>query len=233
MTPELTIQHISTALGASWASGINLYATILVMGFMHNNGAVILPTGIDYVAHPMVLAAAGVMFVIEFFADKIPGIDTAWDSLHTFIRIPAGVAMAYGATEGMGPIIEMSSAILGGALATTSHLTKAGSRIAINASPEPVTNWTASITEDLVVVGGVWTALTHPWLFLCLLGLFLLLVIWLLPKIWRAIKRIFAFFARLFRGNDSAATDDSKANALEAPAADTTHNSTQAEQPRK
>ena len=200
MSPEATIQQISTALGASWASGINLYATILVMGFMHNSGAVVLPEGLDYVAHPMVLLAAGAMFFVEFFADKIPGLDTAWDGLHTFVRIPAGVAMAYGAAEGMGPVIEMSSALIGGALATTSHATKAGSRVVINASPEPVTNWTASITEDAVVIGGVWTALTHPWIFICLLGLFILLAIWLLPKIWRGVKRIGGFIVSLFKG---------------------------------
>lgn len=198
MSPEATVQQISTMLGVSWASGINLYATILVMGFMHNTGAVILPEGIDYVANPMVLTAAGLMFCVEFFADKIPGIDTAWDGLHTFIRIPAAVAMAYGAADGMGPVIEMSSALIGGGLAATSHATKAGARMIINTSPEPVTNWTASITEDLVVIGGVWTALTHPWIFLCLLGLFILLAIWLLPKIWRGIKKIFRFIFRFF-----------------------------------
>ncbi|GJL84316.1 MAG: hypothetical protein DHS20C02_00910 [Micavibrio sp.] len=200
MSPEATVQQISTALGVSWASGINLYATILVMGFMHNTEAVVLPEGIDYVAHPMVMIAAGAMFCVEFFADKIPGIDTAWDGLHTFIRIPAGIAMAYGAAEGLGPVLELSSALIGGGLAATSHATKAGSRVIINASPEPVTNWTASFAEDFIVLGGVWTALTHPWIFLCLLGLFILLAIWLLPKIWRGIKKIFGFIFRLFGG---------------------------------
>lgn len=197
MTPEQTVQHISTALGASWASGINLYATVLVMGLMHNSGTVVLPAGVDYVAHPMVLWAAGIMFFIEFFADKVPGLDSAWDGLHTFVRIPAAIAMAYGAADGMGPVIEMSSALLGGALATGSHATKASARVVINTSPEPVTNWIASITEDLVVIGGVWTALTHPWIFLCLLGLFVLLMIWLLPKLWRGAKKVFGFFSRL------------------------------------
>lgn len=211
MTPESTIQQISTALGASWASGINLYATIFVMGYMHSSGAIVLPTGLDYLAHPLVMLAAGVMFLVEFFADKIPGVDTAWDGLHTFIRIPAGVAMAYGAAEGMGPVIEMSSALLGGALATTSHATKAGSRVIINTSPEPVTNWIASLTEDFAVIAGLWTALTHPWVFLCLLGLFILLAIWLLPKIWRGIKKIFGFiFSRFNRDEKSQKTEEEK-----------------------
>lgn len=203
MTPESTIQQISTALGVSWASGINLYATLLVMGFMHNTEMTTLPEGIAYVAHPMVMMAAGVMFCVEFFADKTPGVDTAWDGIHTFVRIPAAVAMAYGAADGMGPVIELSSAILGGGLAATSHATKAGSRILINTSPEPVSNWAASFTEDIMVIGGVWTALTHPYIFLCLLGLFILLAIWLLPKIWRGVKRVFGFIFRLFKRKDN------------------------------
>lgn len=207
MTPEQTISQISTALGVSWASGINLYAAVLVMGLMHSSGAVVLPEGLDYVAHPMVMIAAGLMFGVEFFADKIPGVDTAWDGLHTFIRIPAAVAMAYGAAEGMGPVMEFSSALIGGGLATASHATKAGTRVMINASPEPFTNWGASITEDVVVIGGVWTALTHPWIFLCLLGLFILFMIWALPKIWRGVKRVFGFIARIFgQGRDKTLT---------------------------
>ena len=210
MSPEATIQHIATTLGMSWASGINLYATILTMGIMHNSGAVILPAGIDYVAHPLVLSAAGIMFTIEFFADKVPGIDTAWDGMHTFIRIPAAIAMAYGAAEGMGPVIELSSALIGGSLAATSHAAKAGSRVLINTSPEPVTNWTASLAEDIAVIGGIWTALTHPWIFLCLLGVFILLMIWLLPKIWRGIKKIFGFLFRLFSRKE---TEENKSDA--------------------
>lgn len=202
MSPEATIQQISTALGVSWASGINLYATLLVMGFMHNTEAITLPEGIAYVAHPMVMIAAGVMFCLEFFADKTPGLDTAWDGLHTFIRIPAAVVMAYGAADGMGPVVELSSALFGGTLAATSHATKAGTRVLINTSPEPVSNWVASFTEDLVVIGGVWTALTHPYIFLCFLGLFILLAIWLLPRIWRGIKRIFNFLFKFFKKKD-------------------------------
>ncbi len=206
MAPEAAIQQISTALGVSFLSGINLYATILVMGIMHNTGVTTLPAGIDYVAHPMVLIAAGMMFIAEFVADKTPGVDTAWDGLHTFIRIPAGVVMAYGAAEGMGPVIELSSALMGGALATTAHATKAGSRMLINTSPEPFSNWTASFAEDLIVIGGVWTALTHPYIFLCLLGLTILFLIWLLPKIWRGIKKVFGFIANLFKSK--ARTDE-------------------------
>lgn len=205
MTPEATIQQISAALGASWASGINLYATLLSMGLLHMAGAVTLPAGLDYIATPIVMVAAGVMFFVEFFADKIPGFDTAWDGMHTFIRIPAGIVLAYGAAEGMGPGLEFAAAIIGGGMATTTHAAKSGNRVMINTSPEPVSNWTASFMEDIAVIGGVWTALTHPWVFLCLLVVFILLMIWLLPKIWRGVKKIFGFVFRRFGGGDESA----------------------------
>lgn len=206
MLAEATITQISTALGASWASGINLYAAMLTMGVMHATGAVVLPAGIDYLAHPLVIAAAGVMFAVQFFADKIPGIDTMWDSLHTFIRIPAGVAMAYGAADGMGEVTEIAMAIIGGGLATASHATKAGTRVLINTSPEPFTNIGASMSEDVITVGGIWAALNHPFIFLGLLAAFLLLMIWILPKIWRGIKKIFAFIFRRSGKKDTPET---------------------------
>jgi hypothetical protein len=195
---DIALSQISTALGASWASGINIYATMLTMGVMHATGAVILPAGLDYLAHPLVLIAAGLMFSAEFFADKIPGIDTMWDGLHTFVRIPGGILMAYGAAEGMGDITQVAMAIMGGGLATTSHAFKAGSRVMINTSPEPVTNIGASLTEDVTAIGGIWLALNHPFVFLGLLAAFILLMIWLLPKIWRGIKKVFGFLLRLF-----------------------------------
>ena len=209
MLAEATITQISTALGASWACGINLYAAMLTMGIMHATGAVVLPVGLDYLGHPLVLAAAGLMFAVQFVADKIPGVDTMWDGLHTFIRIPAGVMMAYGAAEGMGEVTEIAMAIIVGGLATLSHATKAGTRVLINTSPEPFTNIGASLSEDAVTIGGVWAALTHPFIFLGLLAGFLLFVAWLLPKIWRGIKKIFAFIFRLFgKKQDSESSPD-------------------------
>ena len=115
--------------------------------------------------------------------------------------------MAYGAVEGMGPIVEFSSALIGGGLATATHATKAGARVIINTSPEPFTNWTASFIEDFAVVGGLWAALTHPWIFLCLLGLFILFMIWVLPKVWRGIKRVFRFLFR--NSSETALTENS------------------------
>jgi hypothetical protein len=131
------------------------------------------------------------MYCVEFFADKIPGVDSGWDSIHTFIRIPAGAMLAASAVGDVTPAIELGAALLGGSLAAGSHATKAGGRLLINTSPEPVTNWGASISEDLVVIGGLWAALNHPVIFLIALVLFILFMIWALPKLWRLIKAIF------------------------------------------
>jgi len=152
------------------------------------------------------MAAAGFMYFIEFFADKTPGVDTGWDLLHTFIRIPAGAILAAGMAEGLvvGQGAEFAALLVGGGLAATSHLTKTSSRVLINTSPEPVTNWTASITEDIAVIGGLWASLHYPWLFLAALVLFLLLVIWLLPKIWRALRGVFRSLGRFFSQRDDS-----------------------------
>ncbi|WP_456412128.1 DUF4126 domain-containing protein [Thiolapillus sp.] len=185
-----TIQSIALMLGAGWASGLNLYAAMLVLGWMGASGQVDLPQSLEILSNPMVMGAAGLMFVVEFFTDKIPGLDSLWDALHTFIRIPAGALMAAGAAQGldMGAAGELVGLVLGGSLATTSHVSKTSARALINTSPEPVSNWTASVTEDAAVIGGLWTALNYPWLFVLLLAVFILLAIWLLPKVWRLLK---------------------------------------------
>ena len=147
----------------------------------------------------MVIVAAGVMYFVEFFADKMPGVDTGWDTLHTFIRIPAGALLAAGAVGNVNPAVALTAAILGGGLAAGAHAVKSGSRVLINTSPEPFTNWTASIAEDIAVIGGLWAALHYPWLFLVLMIVFIGLMIWLLPKIWGGIKKIFGYIGRLFK----------------------------------
>lgn len=185
------INIIALSMGAAWASGINLYATLFVLGYMGVTGHIVLPEELQVLSDPLVMAAAGFMYCVEFFADKIPGIDSGWDSLHTFIRIPAGAMLAASAVGDVTPAVELSAALLGGTLAAGSHFSKAGSRLLINTSPEPVTNWGASISEDLLVIGGLWTALNHPVLFLIALALFIVLLIWLLPRLWRLIKRLF------------------------------------------
>jgi len=197
-----TIDTLALTLGAGWAAGINLYAAILVLGYLGMTGDVVLPPGLEVLSDPLVMTIAGIMYCIEFFADKTPGVDSGWDTLHTFIRIPAGALLAAGAASGfeVNQATELAAALVGGTLAAGSHFTKAGSRLLINTSPEPVTNWTASILEDVAVIGGLWTALHYPLAFIGLLALFIVLVIWLLPKIWRALKRLFQRIVAFFKG---------------------------------
>lgn len=202
---------IALTMGAAWASGINLYATLAMLGYLGMTGSIDLPAELQILQNPLVVMAAGFMYCVEFFADKTPGVDTGWDAMHTFIRIPAGAMLAAGAVGELGPGVELAAAIVGGGLATGSHATKAGSRVLINTSPEPVTNWTASIAEDLLVIGGLWTALHHPVLFLIGLALFIVLMIWLLPKLWRGIKKVFATLRRWLSSKTDADTSENAA----------------------
>jgi hypothetical protein len=188
---DALLATLALTMGASWASGINLYAALLVLGLGGATGNIDLPPALQMLQDPLVIGAAGLMYAVEFFADKIPGVDSGWDTLHTFVRIPAGALLAAGAVGDVTPAIEISAGILGGGLAATSHATKAGSRLLINTSPEPFTNWGASFTEDLMVFGGLWAALNYPLVFLGFLIVFLLMVIWMLPKLWRLIKTVF------------------------------------------
>ena len=192
------VSMLALSMGAAWASGINLYAALVMMGLMGATGNMVLPEQLEILSNPLVIGAAGLMYMVEFVADKMPGVDTAWDSLHTFIRIPAGAMLAAGAVGELAPAVELAAAIIGGGVAATSHATKAGSRVLINTSPEPFSNWAASIAEDFAVLAGLYTALIHPWVFLALLVLFLLLAIWILPKLWRGIKTVFRGIGRLF-----------------------------------
>ena len=193
-------QTIALTMGVAWASGINLYAALFMLGYLGATGNMDLPPDLMVLSNPLVLFASGFMYCVEFFADKTPGVDSAWDAVHTFIRIPAGAMLAAGAVGDVNQAVQLSAAILGGTLAAGTHTLKAGTRVLINTSPEPFSNWTASIAEDVLVFGGLWTALHHPVLYIALLVLFIILMIWLLPKLWRAIKRVGGFLARLFRG---------------------------------
>jgi len=191
---------ISLSMGTAWASGINLYATLLVLGILGVTDNIVLPENLQILTNPLVMGGAGIMFATEFVADKIPGFDSGWDAIHTFIRIPAGALLAAGAVGEVNPAMALTAGILGGGMAAGTHATKAGSRALINTSPEPFTNWAASVSEDIAVVGGLWTALNYPWLFISFLVLFTLLMIWLLPKLWRGIKKVFSAIGRLFGG---------------------------------
>lgn len=189
---------IALTMGVAWASGINLYAAIATLGVLGLTGNMTLPPDLQVLANPLVVGAACLMFAVEFIADKMPGVDTGWDTIHTFIRIPAGALLAAGAVGDISPAVSLAAALLGGTLAAGTHGLKAGSRLLINTSPEPLTNWTASILEDIVVIGGIWAAVKHPWLFLTMLGLFAMLAIWLLPKLWRGMKMLASRIKALF-----------------------------------
>ena len=191
-------ETIALSMGIAWASGINLYAAIVMLGLLGTTGNIDLPPDLLILQNPLVIAAAGFMYAVEFCADKVPGIDTGWDALHTFIRIPAGAVLAAGAVGDVGAGAELAALIAGGTLAGATHATKAGSRALINTSPEPFTNWAASIAEDIAVIGGLWIALQHPWVFIGLLAAFIALMIWLLPKIWRGIKALARTISRFF-----------------------------------
>jgi len=187
---------IALTMGIAWASGINLYAAVLMLGLMGATGHMILPPGLEPLTNPMVIGAAGFMYCVEFFADKVPGVDSSWDALHSFVRIPAGAVLAAGAVGSVSIEAQIAAALVGGSLAAATHATKAGSRLLINTSPEPVTNWTVSICEDIAVIAGLWAALNYPWVFLGLMALFILVMIWLLPKIWRGVVGIFRTLSR-------------------------------------
>ena len=190
-SPGQIANIIGLTMGVAWASGINLYAAMLMLGLMAINGAIHLPPDLQVLAHPWVMGAAGLMYLIEFFTDKMPGVDTAWDTLHTFIRIPAGAILAAGAVGQVDPAMTVAAGILGGTLSAGAHAVKAGTRVMVNTSPEPFSNWVLSISEDLVVIGGIWAAVQHPWFFLVFLGLFLLVAIWMIPRLWRGIQFLF------------------------------------------
>ncbi len=209
---------LALTMGAAWASGINLYATMAMLGYMGITGNIVLPEELQILQNPLVMTAAAFMYCVEFFADKVPGLDTGWDGIHTFIRIPAGAMLAAGAVGELGPGVELAAAIVGGGMAAGSHVTKAGSRVLINTSPEPVSNWTASITEDLIVIGGLWTALNHPVLFLIGLIVFIALMIWLLPKIWLGIKKVFGALRRLLGGKKDEDVVPAASDSNEPPA---------------
>ena len=192
------VDTLALTLGVGWASGINLYAALLVLGIAGATGDLALPPDLQVLANPLVNDAAGLMYAVEFFVDKPPGAYSGWDALHTFIRLPAGALLAAGAVGEVTPALQVAAGILGGGLAAASHATKTGTRLLINTSPEPFSNWTASIAEDVAVFGGMWAALNYPLLFVGLLILFIALVAWLLPKILRALRKIGGGILRLF-----------------------------------
>lgn len=190
------IETLALGMGGAWASGVNLYGTVVILGMMDNFGLLDLPPELQILSSWWVLALAMFLYLIEFVADKIPIVDSVWDAIHTFIRIPAGALLAAGAMSGLdaglGEGTQTAIGLLvGGTIAAGSHFTKAGSRAAINTSPEPVSNSIASVAEDAAVFGALYTVVFHPVIFFVLFAVFVLLLVWLVPKIWRFIGQVF------------------------------------------
>jgi hypothetical protein len=193
------VSTVALVAGLGWASGMRLYAVLFFLGVIHHVGAATLPASLDVLGHPVVMAVSGALFAIEFFVDKIPGFDTLWDAVHTFVRVPAGGLLAAYAVSADDPGLALAAGLLGGTVAAGAHLAKAGGRAAINASPEPFSNWAASLTEDFSALAIVWLALKHPLILLAALALFIAAVLWLLPKLWRGIKRVTGSIRRMQR----------------------------------
>lgn len=191
---------LSLALGSAWTSGINLYATVTVLGLLQKFGATKLPGGLDVLDNWWIIGVAGGLYVVEFFADKIPYVDSVWDVVHTFIRVPAGAIVAYAATNQLDASITIPAALVGGTLAFASHGTKAAARIGANFSPEPVSNWALSFVEDGIVLIGTVLAVFAPMIIMSILVIFVLIFIWFFPKVFRAIRRLFMAIAAFFRG---------------------------------
>lgn len=186
------VESIALAAGLAWASGIRLYLVLFLAGLLARLGYLHLPEPLHVLSEPLVLGASAVMLVVEFIADKIPAFDSAWDALHTLIRIPAGAFLAAAALGSTDPAWIAAAAILGGFVAAGAHLTKAGGRALINTSPEPVSNWIASTSEDLLVPAALFTAVKAPWVFLIALAVFVALAAWMLPRLLGGVRRLFA-----------------------------------------
>lgn len=188
---------IALAGALSWASGFRLYAALFIAGMLGRFQFVTLPDKLVVLSHTPVLVATGALLVVEFLIDKVPLVDSAWDSVQTFVRVPLGALLAWGVFAHAAPETQAVAAILGGALTAGTHIAKAGTRAAVNASPEPLSNWGLSLSEDGLVLLGLWLALQHPAVFLILLALFVLLLIWLIPKLWRGVMALRRGLSRL------------------------------------
>ncbi|MBK9315649.1 MAG: DUF4126 domain-containing protein [Acidobacteria bacterium] len=192
------IATIGTAMGSAWLSGINLYATVVTLGILDRFKLVKLPGGLDMLGEWWVIGLAGGMYVIEFIADKIPAIDSAWDAVHTFIRVPAGAILAASAFAEFDPAVRIVALIVGGGIALSSHGTKAATRLTANTSPEPVSNFALSIGEDILTFGSAVLMAFYPIVMLVIVIIFLIITFWLVPKILRALRRMLIRFRSLF-----------------------------------
>ena len=182
---------MALAAGLGWASGLRLYALIFTLGALDRFAGVTLPGDLSALSNVWVMGLSGVMLLMEFFADKIPWLDSVWDSIHTFIRIPAGALLAGAVMGDQGAAAQIATGLLGGTLAAGTHLVKTSTRAVINTSPEPFTNIAASSTEDAIFAGGMWAMLNHPLVFLGGLGVFFVFAVAVIFLLWRFVRRVF------------------------------------------
>ncbi|WP_213957415.1 DUF4126 domain-containing protein [Variovorax sp. dw_954] len=193
-------QLLALAGAIGWASGVRLYLVILLVGLAGFFGWMPLPGGLQMLSHPVVLAASGFMVFVEFFADKIPGLDSLWDMVHTVIRVPAGAALAAGVFGADNGAMALVAAVLGGGLAATAHTAKATTRAAINTSPEPFSNVGASLVEDSLVPASLWLAVAHPVVFFIVFAIVLVMSVWLIRKSWRFLRGLVSRVRKIFSG---------------------------------
>ena len=186
-----TLGTLGIAMGSAWLSGINLYAAVLTMGLLQRFKLAQLPGELGALSEWWVIALAGALYAVEFIADKIPAVDSVWDAIHTFIRIPAGAILAASAFAHFDPSVRMAALLVGGGVALSSHGMKAATRMAANTSPEPFSNIALSLAEDVVAIGATVLMAFHPVVILTVVGIAVLIAIWILPKIFRALRRLF------------------------------------------
>jgi hypothetical protein len=196
---------LGMAMGSAWLSGINLYATVVTLGVLQRFHLVTLPGDLGIVSEWWVIGVAGFLYLVEFIADKIPAVDSAWDAIHTFIRVPAGAVLAATAFADFDPAVRLIALLIGGGVALSSHGTKAATRLAANASPEPVSNITLSVAEDIFAIGSTVLMVFFPIVILVVVVIFVIAVIWLAPKILRAIRRLLNRARNLFNSGTAAA----------------------------
>jgi hypothetical protein len=195
---------LTLALGSAWTSGINLYATVSVLGLLQKSGLTKLPAGLEALDNWWIIGIAIGLYIIEFVADKVPYVDNVWDVVHTFIRVPAGAAMAFAATSEDGATIYVIATLLGGGLAFSSHSTKAAIRAGANLSPEPFSNWILSLIEDIIAFIGAILAVFAPLIIAICLIVFVLFFVWFAPKAFRALQRAFRAVRSIFRTEKSS-----------------------------
>jgi hypothetical protein len=195
------VSTLGLAFGSAWVSGINLYALVATLGLLGRFTGYELPGDLQVLANEWVIGTAAVLYVVEFVADKVPYVDSAWDVVHTFVRVPAGAVLAAGAFGGghFPPSVQFLALLLGGGLALSSHGAKSATRAAINLSPEPASNVVASIAEDILAVGSTLLAVFAPVVMLVVIAVALVLTFWLLPKILRLARRTVTSARALFK----------------------------------